>query len=82
MPIGSFRIIKSSTDPSLFLLTFGPCDVAEAQAGCPHAAFALWTPDKMVRDDAKLEAFLNAAVAASHGNSEALIKLCDRKRAA
>lgn len=74
---GEFRI-QTCTD-GLTLLLYGPRDLAEVHSGVPLAAFALWDGDKMVLDRAKLAAFLNAALAASHGDFEPMRLVCPPK---
>lgn len=72
--LGQFRIHECANN--LRLICYGPRDLAEARSGVPQAAFAVWEPDKMVFDATNLAAFLNAAVAASHGDFAPMNKLC------
>lgn len=72
--IGAFRIHEGPDD--LRLIIYGPRDLAEARAGVPQAAFAIWAPDKMLFDTSALSDFLNAAASASHGDFAPMNKLC------
>lgn len=77
--LGEFHITPQRED-GLSLLIFRPRNLAEAHSGVPMAAFALWDDAEMVRDISKLSAFLNAAVAASHGDFEPMNELCPPNR--
>lgn len=66
----------------LSIVVYGPRDLTEVKAGVPQVGFALWDAAHMVRDDVALAAFLNAALASSHGDFTVMERLCPRTEAA
>lgn len=77
MRLGEFRITGGKD--GLWLIVFGPRDIIEARAGVPSAAFALWHQDRMQFSPDRLSDFLNAAMAASHGDYAPMNHLCPPK---
>lgn len=72
--LGQFRAFQRDDGP--LLLTFGPRTVAEHEQGVPLIAYTLWADQsKMSLNPDHLADFLNAALAASFGNSEPLKRL-------
>lgn len=68
--VGEFRVTESRS--GVRLVVFGPKDKREAEAGVPSVGLALCVSAKISGDAAKLAAFLNASLAASHGDNEPL----------
>lgn len=78
---GEFRVTDPLSDAPA-LIVFGPRDLAEARAGVPQAAIAILSADKQQFSPTVMSDFLNAALAASHGNFEPMINLCPPKTTA
>lgn len=65
--MGEFRVRDCD---GFRLIIFGPRDVAEARAGVPQGAIAVFDKDRATQDFGEtLAKFLNVALAAAHGDN-------------